>query len=79
MFSVYKDEVAQQPANSPFVAMQADETNDVSSKSQMVTLLRYMVRGNKVPTLSAVIFLSLCQKWIFYVAYCKNSTLMWLE
>ena len=45
MYSVYKDEIAQQLANAPFVAVQADETTDVSCKSQMVIVLRYMVNG----------------------------------
>jgi hypothetical protein len=45
MYSVYKDEVSQQLANAPFVAVQADETTDVSCKSQMVIVLRYMVNN----------------------------------
>lgn len=46
MYSVYKNEIAQQWANALFVAVQADETTDVSRKSQMVIVLRYMVKNS---------------------------------
>ncbi|KAM4557752.1 zinc finger MYM-type protein 1-like [Odontesthes bonariensis] len=43
MYEVYRCEVAKQVQATQFVAVQADETTDVSCKSQMVIVLRYMV------------------------------------
>ena len=42
MFNVYQEEVVKQVSDTPFVTVQADETTDVSCKSQVVVVLRYM-------------------------------------
>ncbi|KAL7405711.1 hypothetical protein ABVT39_006150 [Epinephelus coioides] len=48
MYEVYRDEIAKQVDKTSFVAIQADETTDVSCKSQMVVVLRYMLPNNTV-------------------------------
>ncbi|XP_071754178.2 zinc finger MYM-type protein 1-like [Centroberyx gerrardi] len=48
MYEVYREEIAKQVDETSFVAIQADETTDVSCKSQMVVVLRYMLPDNTV-------------------------------
>lgn len=43
MYDVYREEISKQVDNTSFVAVQADETTDVSCKSQMVIVLRYIM------------------------------------
>ncbi|XP_028327722.1 zinc finger MYM-type protein 1-like isoform X2 [Gouania willdenowi] len=45
MYSVYRDVVTQQLVDAPFVAVQVDDTTDISCKSKMVIVLRYMVNN----------------------------------
>ena len=42
MFSVYKEKLADDISKAPFVAVQADETTDVSCTCQCVIVLRYI-------------------------------------
>ncbi len=46
MNEVYREEIAKQVGETSFVTIQADETTDVSCKSQMVIVLRYMLPDN---------------------------------
>ncbi|KAI4822125.1 hypothetical protein KUCAC02_007687 [Chaenocephalus aceratus] len=42
MYDVFREEITEQVDNTSFVAVQADETTDVSCKSQIVIVLRYI-------------------------------------
>jgi hypothetical protein len=42
IYAVYKETVQQEIQNAKYVAVQADETSDVSCMSQLVILLRYV-------------------------------------
>ncbi|KAK0130539.1 hypothetical protein N1851_035231 [Merluccius polli] len=48
MYEGSRDEIAKQVDETSFVAVQADETTDVSCKSQVVVVLRYLLPCNTV-------------------------------
>ena len=48
MYEVYRDEIAKQVDETSCVAVEADETTDVSCKSQMVVVLLYISPCNTV-------------------------------
>ncbi|CAH2010590.1 unnamed protein product [Acanthoscelides obtectus] len=45
MLDVYHEEVKKEIANSPFVAVIADETTDVACEFQLVIIFRYLCKG----------------------------------
>ena len=48
MYEVYREAIAKLVSETPFASIQADETTDVSCKSQMVIVLRYILADNSV-------------------------------
>ncbi|CAH1997050.1 unnamed protein product [Acanthoscelides obtectus] len=48
MLDVYHEEVKKEIANSPFVAVIADETTDVACEFQLVIIFRYLCKGQPV-------------------------------
>ena len=48
MYSVYRDLIRSDVQKTDFVSIEADETTDVSCKSQMVSVLRYLLENDTV-------------------------------
>lgn len=48
MYEVYREAIGKEMSETPFASVQVDETTDVSCKSHMVIVLRYMLSDHSV-------------------------------